>query len=83
MPPKVGGELLDELSFARLADKRFCAALDDAAHRRALARSSFRPPAPAYVDMRKAASLARLVGACDEAPNLELVVTAAPFTAIP
>jgi len=58
MPPKVGGELLDELSFARLADKRFCAALDDAAHRRALARSSFRPPAPAYVDMRKAASLA-------------------------
>ena len=76
---ELGGELLSEMSYAALADKRFCAALDEAAHRRApLPRQSRGAPLPpAYVDMRTAGSIARCARACIEAPNLELVVTAA------
>ena len=78
---EVGGELLDEARFTELGAleaNHFCAALDEAAHRRSPYYKPSSASTPlAYVDMREAGSLARLVRPCIEAPNLELVVTAA------
>ena len=67
---EITGELISESSYEARLDKRFSICLDSSSRLRGLPGS----PTPAFLDLKKAGSLARLVRACTEAPNLEIVV---------
>ena len=70
------GELIDDNTFEARPDKRFTVCLDSSSKQRANAAAAAggAPPTAAYLDLKQAGSVARLVRACSEAPNLEVVV---------
>ena len=74
---EVCGELLDEDQYNALPDKRFTVSLEGPKQRGKEGNNKPSLP-PAYLDLRAASSAARLVRACVEAPNLELVINNAP-----